>query len=415
MGNIVDYVRGASASFAQEPLNRVDSLVFSWLAYARIPETLPDACGAEGIRLAQAFAPANRLALVAPLYDVASSEALLAACAASPRFADVVVCRAVDTWSREREVQFSATCFVLPDAGAASAAGAGGAGAADGFTYVAFRGTDDTLVGWKENFNMAFQIVPAQRAACDYLENVAAAVAGPLYVGGHSKGGNLAVFAVNTCAAGVRERVVHCFAHDAPSFTPEVRAAAGWTGTDALVDKTIPEESVVGLLFESSARDVTVIRSTSPGFLQHAPFSWVVEGRDFATARAVSYDSYRANKRLNAWLTTLDEAERERFVEVLYKLANATGEVTMSGLTDSLQNGSLELALQRLDGLPAEDRAFFMRALEDLVATILLGPAPVDAATQTPVERVADAQDKMDDITARFDDRLAKLDKLAGL
>lgn len=403
MASIIDYARTTTASFADEPLNRVDSLMFSWLAYARIPEESPEACTSEGVMLADLCGQSNLLGLVASVHDPRRTEELLRAMAANPRFANVRACRSVDTWSRESEVQFSATTFVLP-----AADESGVPGKASG-AYVAYRGTDDTLVGWKENFNMAFQTVPAQTEASSYLDTVAAAIDGPLWIGGHSKGGNLAMYAVNTCADTTRSRVQKCFAHDAPGFTEYVRNATNWVGVEDLVDKTIPEESIVGLLFESATRGVTVVKSTEPGILQHAPFSWVVNGTDFETASAVSYDAYRTNKRVNAWLETMDATGRERFVEVLYKLANATGEVTLSGIVNTLNDGSLDLVLRRLDGLPDADRAFFMEAVDDLAATILFGPAPTNP--QTPTERANDAQDKIEDISARFEDRLSKLDK----
>ncbi|MBQ9067522.1 MAG: DUF2974 domain-containing protein [Eggerthellaceae bacterium] len=395
MANIIEYVRSTTSTFADLPLNRVDSLVLSWLAYARIPEEIPAACTPEGADLAEICGQANLLGLVAPLYDPRASEDLLRAVAASPRYKDVRATRAVDTWSREGQVQFSATTFTHPAFGC----------------YVAFRGTDDTLVGWKENFNMSFQTVPAQKAATEYLEEVASQETGALWIGGHSKGGNLAVYALNTCSAATRERVERCFAHDAPGFTDHARTEVLWANADDKVDKTIPEESIVGLLFDTQTTGVTVVRSTNPGILQHAPFSWVVEGQDFACANAVSYDAYRTNKRLNAWMDTMDKAQRERFVEVLYKLANATGEVTLSGITSTLKDGSLDLALRRLDGLPEADRAFFLEAVDDLVATLLLGPAPTNP--QTPTERADDAKDKVEDITARFEDKLSKLDKFS--
>ena len=405
MANIVDYVRNAKDTFVKRPLSSVDSLVFSWLAYVRIPEEIEQACTPEGATLAAIGSQSNVLGLVAPVYDPRKTEELLRAVASSPRFADVVACHSVDTWSRTAEVQFSATTFLLPgDAGASGKDAAASAGA-----YLAFRGTDDSLVGWKENFNMAFTTVPAQSAATDYVNDVASQVEGPLWFGGHSKGGNLAVYALNTCEAAVRQRVVRCFSHDAPGFTDEARNAVPWAGADDLVEKTVPEESVIGLLFDNHSRDVSVVKSTNPGIMQHAPFSWVVENDDFAYASAVSYDAYRTNKRFGSWLATLDAASREKFVGVLYKLANATGEVTLSGIAHTLEDGSLDLALRRLDGLPAEERAFFLDKAGDLVATMLLGPAPTNP--QTPTERADDAQDKVDDISARFDDRLSKLEK----
>ena len=399
MPSIIDYVQNARETFADKPLNRVDSLVFSWVAYMRIPEEIPDACTGTGATLASIGSRQEVLGLVAPLHDPKSSEQLLRALATSPRFADVLACHAADEWSRKAEKQFSAVTLVLP----------GHAGA-----YIAFRGTDDTLVGWKENFNMAFQsTVPAQIEATAYLEAMAAALEGPLWIGGHSKGGNLAAFAANTCTPSVRERVQRCFAHDAPGFTANTTQASTWAHADDLVDRTVPEESIIGLLFDGSSAQVNVVKSTSPGLLQHSPFSWVVEGDDFATARAVSYDTYRTNKRLGAWIAGMTLEERERFVDVLYKIVQSSGEVTLTGLTSTLADGSLDIMLQRLDGLPQSERSFFMGALEDLVATLLLGPAP--ANPQTSAERADAAADKMDDATARFNDHASKLDKYLGL
>ena len=404
MGNIVDYVKASTQSFAQRPLNRVDSLVLSWLAYMRIPEEVPESCTTEGISIARLGNQFDVLGLVAPLHDAKQSEELLRACAISPRFAQIVACRSVDTWSRAGEVQFSAITFVLPAEPGGETPGA----------YVAFRGTDDTLVGWKENFNMAFcDAVPSQTAATEYLDQVALLVNGPLWVGGHSKGGNLAAYALNTCSASARERIVRCFAHDAPGFTSQTMASAAWAGADDLLDKTVPEESIIGLLFNSQAQDMIVVKSTSPGILQHAPFSWVVEGTEFATAHAVSYDSYRTNKRLNAWIATLDTPSRERFVDVLYKLVQSSGEVTFTGLMGTLDDGSLDLMLRRLDGLPDADRNFFIDEVKDLVATMLIGPAPTNP--QTPTERADHASSKLDDATARFNDSMSKMDKYLGL
>ena len=397
MANIIDYVKASTATFDEKPLNRVDSLVLSWIAYMRIPEEVPESATAAGVRLGDLIDKVNVLGLVAPVYDPKSSEELLRACVASPRFADLAISHAADEWSREAEKQFSAVAFGLP-----------------GGTYLAYRGTDDTLVGWKENLQMAYRdAIPAQAEARAYLERVASQVEGPLWLGGHSKGGNLAVFAMMTCRDTVRARVERCFAHDAPGFTAETVGAHDWAHAEELVDSTIPEESIVGLLLGGCDIDPLVVKSTNPGLLQHAPFSWVVEGDDFAKAGSVAYDTYRTNKRVNAWMKAMSSADRERFIEILYKLVEATGEVTLSGMIDSVKNDSGQFVLRRLDGLPDDQRAFFLEAVEDLVATLLLGPAP--ANPQTPTEKAEAATDKVDDITARFNDRISKIDKYLGL
>ncbi len=398
MASIIDYVRASTDGFAERSLNRVDSLVFSWLAYVRYPDDAP-VRSKGGQALCDLFGSGGLTGMTAALHDPRATEDLLKACAASPRFKDVVACLHYEKSSKADEQQFSATIFRLPD---------------ECGTYVAYRGTDDTLVGWKEDFNMAFSAsVPAQASASGYLLLAAEQFSGSLYAGGHSKGGNLAVYAVLACGAEVRSRIAACFSHDGPGLNEALLAHPDWAATAPLVDKTVPEESIIGLLFESRDIPLVIVRSSNPGLLQHAPFSWEIEGNDFDIQRAISYDAYKTGKRINAWLKTTDAAGRERFVEILYKLVQASGEVTFSGLNDSLKNGSLKLMLQKFDAMDDADRRFFYDALSDLVATILLGPAPKRA--ETAAEKVAAASDRIDDATARFNDRLADLERLAGL
>ena len=194
MATMLEYVRTNTDSFEERPLCRVDALVFSWLASLRIPEELPAACTEEGVTIAEMGARENVLGLVAPVHDPKQSELLLRACAESPRFGVITGCRAADEWSRTTEKQFSAITFLLPQG-----------------AFIAFRGTDNTLVGWKENFNMAFRdVVPAQEEAVTYVKRIGDALRCSLWLGGHSKGGNLALFATANCDPLTRLRIERC-------------------------------------------------------------------------------------------------------------------------------------------------------------------------------------------------------------
>ena len=401
MATIIDYVRATTQTFGELPLGRVDSLVFSWLAYCRMPETATAVRGKAGVALGELCAPSNWLEMSAGMHKPSATQELLAAVTASPRFSPVVACLHTERSSKATEEQFSATTFCLPGGGA----------------YAAYRGTDNTLVGWKEDFNMAFaESVPAQVSAKAYLKLVATELEGPLWVGGHSKGGNLAVYALCTAGEEVRHRVAKCFSHDGPGFNELTRASAGWVDSWEQVDKTVPDESLIGLLMEPHAQECTIVKSTDPGIMQHSPFTWVVEGTDFATKSAITYETYRRNKRFASWLGDMDAASRERFVEILYKLAQATGEVTFSGLIDSFSKGSLSLIDKRLDTLDADDRSFFIDAVDELAATMLLGPASdYDRSPKTALETSEAASSKMDDITAKFNDRMAELERRLGL
>ncbi|MBQ6491669.1 MAG: DUF2974 domain-containing protein [Atopobiaceae bacterium] len=396
MANIIDYVLARREGFDELPLNRVDSLVLSWVCYVTFPQDSPVRTP-QGQTLAEAFGNGGLVGMTASMHDPTSTQLLLSAVAASPRFGDVVARLHLERASKADETQFSGTAFSIPGGG----------------TYVGYRGTDNTLVGWKEDFNMAFRApVPAQATATAYLQIISEQVDGPLWVGGHSKGGNLAVYATMMVDAPIRERILRCFSHDGPGFIDEVTSDPRWAGAYELVDKTVPEESIIGLLLENAKSEPYIVESSSKSVMQHAPFSWVVDGLDFKSGGAVSYESYRKNKRLNSWMRQMSVEDRERFIEVLYKLAQATGEVTFSGLAASVRDGSLSLVLRRLDGMDESDRTFFIGALDELVATMLLGPAPKQATTNA--EAVDIASDRIDDITAQFNDTMDKWSKYFG-
>lgn len=396
MAGITEYARTCTDAFEARPLTNVDSLVLSCLSYLWIPEEVPDASTPGGVPLSRLGDPRTRLSLAAPCgSDPTRYDGLLEGVARSPRFSGVRASLAYQRSDEADEQQFAAVTFRLPD----------------GSSYVAFRGTDDTLVGWKEDFNMSFSpSVPAQETARAYLELVAATCEGPLYVGGHSKGGNLAVYAVMTVGDQVRGRVVRCFSHDGPGFTDETTEGPRWAGAYDLVEKTVPGESLVGLLLGRHGEAPLVVRSTRAGIFQHDPFSWVVEGDAFVLEKALSYDAYRTGRRLNAWLRSMATDERERFVNVLYRLVKDTGEVTFSGMVRSVSDGSLQLMLRRLDTLSEADRDFFLASISELAATMLLGPPPTRATT--PAERVDVAAERVDDITARFNDTMARWEHL---
>lgn len=397
MAHITDYVREAQQGFADKPLNRVDALVFSWLANLRIPEECPQACTEQGTTIFELGGQRSTLGLVATVYDPSGTEELLRACALSPRFADITVSRCVDEWSQSTEHQFSATTFLLPQG-----------------ALIAFRATDNTVVGWKENLNMCFcPTIPSQESARAYVERVAAQTEDKLWLAGHSKGGNLALYAAAFCPADVRSRIERCFVFDAPGLSKETAPGSHWEEVVPLVDRVVAEESMVGLLWDSHDVDPLLVRSDNKGILQHAPLSWRVRGDDFERATAISYDAYRAERRLTAWMETHTAAERERFVELLYDLVESTGEITASGLLRSVSEGSLDIMLRRMDRFSGDDREFFQEMLGDLVATMLLGPKPADP--QTPEESVQVASDTINDAEARFNSTQAKLDALLGL
>ncbi len=350
--NLFGYLSRALDTFEARTLTDVDSLVLACLSYFRYQGDAVRASG--GAPLRDLFRTEWVEAMTHGLWDPEGLSRLLALVAASPRFRDVCVSDYVDDFDEAAEKQFSACVLRLPGGGA----------------YVSFRGTDNTLVGWKEDFNMAFETgVPSQYAAIDYLERVAPTIEGPIYLGGHSKGGNLAVCALARCSAGVAARVERAFSHDGPGFTEEALADELWRERSSLVSKTVPRSSVIGMLFERQ-EDYSVVDSSTMGLTQHDPFSWVVEGSDFVRQEGLGRGASFVDKGLNEWIAGMAREDREGFVEALFSVLEAAGEDTFADLSGNWQE-SVPAMLRELSGMEPEQRSHITRALGGLAQAFI--------------------------------------------
>lgn len=309
---IVDYVERTFASFSDLPVNEVDSLAFCQLAYLRIGETFPDTITGEGRLLRDLFQAENLERLYGGLRDPKQNARLIAAFASSPRFREVRVCRYVNDIDADRGIQFSATCFLLPN----------------GDTFVAFRGTDMTIVGWKEDFNLAVSYpVPAQIESLAYLLECAEATTGNLFVGGHSKGGNLATYCSMNAPAEVRDRIVRVFDHDGPGFYEEIVESDAFVALIPKVSKTVPQLSVFGQLFET-VPVMKVVQSNGIGTLmQHDPYTWLVDVENalFVDRGKLDAAADYGRRTLDDWLRSMDADERERFIEAFFLVCSSGG------------------------------------------------------------------------------------------
>lgn len=334
---------------------RVDSLVFSILAYAHIPSGVVQASTSQGIAVRDLCVAPCLETMCAHMYDPQSSTELLTALAGSPRFRDVRVSCFVHYTDEGVEKQFAAMTFLVSPQE----------------SYVAFRGTDNTLVGWKEDFNMSFQTaVPSQLAAVQYLNDVSRVTSGRLWCGGHSKGGNLAVYASVMCEPAVRGRIVRCFSHDGPGFIAAAMRDPRWEQVRGLVDKTIPQSSVVGMIFEQQERDFSVVRSHGLGFYQHDPYSWEVEGCDFVYERRLGLGAAVLDSSINAWLSNATAEDRERFVDAVFDVLAAAGEDTMAGIKANWRTSVPKMALAASQ-LPPKDRDLVVMAVVDVLRAMI--------------------------------------------
>lgn len=349
MDNIVSYAQTRLETFDERPFCAVDSLILSWLVYFRLPASLAEARTWEGMRLADIFRAECFEEMFDGVWDPESSKALLTAVVASPRFRDTRICGFTEQLDAQAEKQFAAATFRLTP----------------GLTHVSFRGTDSTVVGWKEDFNLAFKCpVASQQAAAEYVRAVAGQTEGAIVVGGHSKGGNLAVYAASKCGPDVQGRIERAYSHDGPGFRAEQLESEDFRAVEPRVEKIIPQSSVVGLLLEQHER-YRIVTSSQRSVLQHDPFSWEVEGVDFKPFGQLTFDARYLDKTLSGWIDGLSDAERERLTDALFDILSTNDIHKMGEITEDWQKNIPAIA-RTLAAMDPDTRAFLVKLLRQL-------------------------------------------------
>lgn len=307
---MIDYLKKyGDCSFQDMPMTEVDSLVLCQLSYLKFDGMVP------GLRDGQPSVPLKSLVdrpdfgqLFADTRYEKANRALLKNMLAGKRFGSLKLNCYVNVIVQKWETQFSAVTFVL----------------GDGTVYVAYRGTDESIVGWKEDFNMAFlSPVPGQELSVEYLNTVACRIRSPFYMGGHSKGGNLAVYSAMNCEQEVRDRIVKIYSMDGPGFRPEVLKEGKYDLIADRVVKILPHSSLVGMLFESNM-DFQVVESKTFGLLQHDLYTWKVEDAHLVRADALYERRKQMDNTLNEWILSLDEQQLRIFVDTLFQVISAS-------------------------------------------------------------------------------------------
>ena len=327
MANLLDYLdwRG-DLSFSADPFNIVDNLILSELAYVDFGGIVPGQDSRQGVGIEEADEEFWRRHTVEEveksrtLYHLAPM--LLKKLAKSPRFAGMQLFGYTNTVSETRNEQLSAITFRF----------------GNGLTYVAFRGTDDTITGWKEDFTLSFlRETPGQRNAAEYLSRQITPEDRDLIVGGHSKGGNFAVYASAFCDPSVRRTIRRIYTNDGPGFLEGITRTDEYSEILPHIISIIPEESVFGLLLDSGYPHI-VVKSSNKGIWQHDALSWEVLGNRFVEASSTNQNSVFIEKTLERWLSGISLEERRQFVDAFFEMIEASGKETVS----SFQEGRLK-------------------------------------------------------------------------
>ena len=311
MANMLDYMawRG-EFSLEASPWNAIDGLLAATLSYLNF----------HGVQDARGWTleEAKRIDLLIdnPDESFPPRREAFHRMADSVRFSSCRMHHFISLTDEEMSMQFSAMCVDLPD----------------GTMAVAFRGTDNTLVGWREDFNMSFQTrVPGQEAAGYYLQRAAALNSRPLRLVGHSKGGNLAVYAAATVTPDVQARIESIWSYDGPGMNREMSGTEGYLRIKDRIHSYIPQTSIIGLLMDYY-KPYTVVHSTASGISQHDPMSWQVYGGKFEEMESIDRTASVVCETLHEWLQNSTPEQRGAFVDTLFQLADNTRATKMSDL-----------------------------------------------------------------------------------
>lgn len=332
MPHVTDYIRWrGDIPFDNDQLNEVDNLIFCLLSYVDLNGAVPSDIN-QCVTLREAAKeyffthdPSDErpLGLIVPREIVM----LFRQMADAPRYRDLLLCGYVNEICEQKQVQFSAVTIRLP-----------------GDTwFVAVRGTDDTIVGWREDFNLSWMDeVPAQRMTADYLDALPLTSTSRLYVGGHSKGGNLAVWGAVHASKETRNKMVRVFSNDGPGFSDKMLESEAYRSLADRIDCLVPQSSLVGMLLSHDMRDV--IRSSQLGIFQHNGLSWEVMGGHFIRSDGLSGRGKRNDSVIRARIDSMTMGDRQKFTELFFGILESTGARTLT----ELNNGSIRNVITML-------------------------------------------------------------------
>ena len=285
------------------PLNEVDALIFSELSYIQFENIVPEVGEKGTITLEEAakkYIPKE--GKESSFY--ARYEKLLKAMVKCPRYADLHLSNYISVTDLDKKQQFSALHIHINPF----------------LTFIAFRGTDETLVGWREDFDMSYKMpVPAQISAVDYVNQTTKGLFQKYFIGGHSKGGNLAIYSAVFCDSSVQNNIKAVYNFDGPGFHRKIADNESYLKIKDRIYSYVPEASVVGMLMEHE-EEYKVVKSYETMLLQHEGLSWNVNGTKFETVENVDEFSNSISATLKGWLEKADYEERKVMVDALFNI-----------------------------------------------------------------------------------------------
>lgn len=323
-------------SFVQRPMSDVDSLLLCQFAYLKFDGLVPGIKeDKSSVSLQELAVHPDKERLFADERFEKDNRRLFEGMLGGRRFRNLKLNCHINIVEKEWQTQFCAVTFILDD----------------GTIYVAFRGTDETLIGWKEDFNMGFlSQVPGQALSVKYLNMVTARFSNNFYVGGHSKGGNFAVYSAMHCVPAVQKRILRIYSMDGPGFHPRILEKCDYDRIADRVVKLLPHSSLVGMIFEWDTK-YKVVEARKFGFAQHDPYNWKIRKGEFVMAEDIYKRARHKTSTINEWIVAQDEEHIRLFVDTLYEVIAASEADDLIAITTDWKKSALGIigAIKEVD------------------------------------------------------------------
>lgn len=354
--NVCTYIRfKGDCSFKKMSFNEVDAMIFALLSYVDFrqiltsPQTLEDAykklliVEEKGIDDSRPHTPTS--------LDVLEMVKLMAH---STRFHNIILDHYVDEYSLSQSEQFAAlTITFMPH-----------------FHVFSFRGTDDSLAGWKENWEMIYKMpVTGQTKALAYIQDHISSkwyhAFEHYWLVGHSKGGNLAVYGACCLEEKQAKKIDGIYSFDGPGFRFPLTEFPHYTALKSRIHSYTPSFSVIGMTFEYYHKDYT-IQSFEEGLAQHLGFSWVVCNDHFVRSMR-DEESIQVEELFHSWLSEIPLDEREQFVQSLFQVLEQANITNLQEFLHMDIKAMIEV-VKAMGGIDGERRNLIIRILTLLAA-----------------------------------------------
>ena len=356
-GNIFDYIdwRG-DLTFEQSPVNEVDGLILSLISYVDFSDIVPEGMQEE-ISIYDAAEKYFEIRDIEKekqnLSMMRNAPDIIRKLAGSERYKNLKLANYVERLNSEIQEQFAAVSIILDKK----------------TIFISYRGTDDNIVGWKEDFNMSFlESIPAQKDALKYLEALAEVWHGKIYLGGHSKGGNLAVYATVNSKATVKRRIIRIYNNDGPGFSEKVINSQRFKSVSDRIHTVVPHSSVVGMLFNHND-NFNVVCSSEAAPFQHDATTWKITGTMFERMDGLSDLGIIIDKTVSGWLDSLDDATRMNTVEMMFKVLEKAGVNTLKDLPGKKNMKNLHALLKSYNSLNSDAKKEIAKVIKELIKT----------------------------------------------